>query len=795
MTANFWSRGFSKHFARREALVGDRLPYSHHADFETLLTRDGLLMQVIRLDGFAFETADDDELNYRKQIRETLLRGIASSRVAIYHHMVRRRVAIDLDGRFDEPFSRELDRAWRARLDARQLFVNDHYLTVILRPLQGGVGLMDRLLRSARLGADTVPQDLQRLHAITDGIASSLAHYGPRKLAVVQTAQGEFSELASFLALILGGDERPVATGPGDVGQTIPDRRLTFGHDAIEFGAGGGQEAHFAAILSLKDYPAFSSPGILDGVSRLPCELVLTESFSFMDRQAGLNRMGLALRRLRAAEDDAYSLRDELAISRDELGAGRTAYGEHHLTVLVRTADFGDLNAAVTDVQSALTEVGGVAVREDINLEPAFWAQFPANFDFIARKAMVSVANFAGFASLHNQAVGQPRNNHWGPALTLLETTALGPYYFNFHNADLGNFTVIGPSGSGKTVLLTFLLAQARKYRPRTYYFDKDRGAEPFIRASGGSYHQLNSGQASGFNPLRLDDTPANRSFLIDWLAQLLGGQATLGTEELAIIAEAVDANFDQEPEYRQLCYLREMFAGSRRPRTDDLAGRLEKWCGNGEYAWLFDNPDDSLTLAQETYGFDLTELLDAAIVRTPAMMYLFHRIEQSLDGHPAIIVIDEGWKALDDEVFTRRLKDWQKTIRKRNGIVGFCTQSASDALESRISSTIVEQSATQIFLPNAKAAAADYIDGFGLSEHEFDLVRNLPDTSRCLLIKRADHSAVVRLDLSGLEDQLVVLAGNERAVRLLDRLREELGDNPEAWLPAYRAHLRGSAR
>ena len=115
-----------------------------------------------------------------------------------------------------------------------------------------------------------------------------------------------------------------------------------------------------------------------------------------------------------------------------------------------------------------------------------------------------------------------------------------------------------------------------------------------------------------------------------------------------------------------------------------------------------------------------MTAILDDPAMRTPAMMYLFHRVEERLDGTAAIIVVDEGWKALDDDVFVRRIKDWEKTIRKRNGIVGFATQSAQDALESRIASAIIEQAATQIFMPNPKARAADYIEGFGLTAHEY---------------------------------------------------------------------------
>jgi type IV secretion system protein VirB4 len=163
-------------------------------------------------------------------------------------------------------------------------------------------------------------------------------------------------------------------------------------------------------------------------------------------------------------------------------------------------------------------------------------------------------------------------------------------------------------------------------------------------------------------------------------------------------------------------------------------------------------------------------------------MMYLFHRIEERLDGQPTMILIDEGWKALDDEIFAARIRDWLKTLRKRNALVGFATQSARDALDSKISTALVEQTATMIFMPNARARPEDYCDGFGLTEHELDLIRTLPAHSRCFLVRQPDASVVVRLDLSGMPDVMTVLSGRESVVRKLDVLREENGDAPENW-------------
>jgi type IV secretion system protein VirB4 len=455
------------------------------------------------------------------------------------------------------------------------------------------------------------------------------------------------------------------------------------------------------------------------------------------------------------------------------------------MTVTVRGGSQAEVDGGIAEVHAALTDLGIIAVREDIGLEPAFWAQFPGNFKYIARRALIGSANFASLASGHNFPVGRAKGNHWGPALTILETTAAGPYHFNFHHGDLGNFTVIGPSGSGKTVVLNFLLAQSRKYRPRIVFFDKDRGAELFIRAIEGVYDVLRPGTSSKLNPLQLPDTPENRRFLIDWVRQLAqsGGEA-LSAAEIRQIKDAVDANFVAPPHYRRLRTFVELLRGGHRPHEQDLYSRLRPWWGAGEHAWLFDNPEDQVDLTNEAVGFDMTRILDNSVLRTPGMMYLFHRVEERLDGTPSIIVIDEGWKALDDDIFVARIKDWEKTIRKRNGIVGFVTQSAEDALGSRIASAIVEQAATQIFMANPKAQASDYMDGFGLTHHEYELVRTLPDTARCFLVKHGHDSVVARLNLAGEDDLLTILSGREGTVRMLDEIRATTGDDPAAWLP-----------
>lgn len=781
MSAAYFAR-----WRRREARGGDRLGWraltGEDPARNLLALRDGSVMAALHVPGLPADTAEAIDLNAQAAVRELWLRSGLDARFIVYHHILRRRVAIDFPGQFDDPLAAHIDARWAARVGGGALFVNDQFLTILRRPARGKAGWGERFLRRvARGGEDARPEpaDLRLLSAALDSLVSTLAPYGARVLGDYEGEGGTCSELLELLSALYNGEMRPVRRPPAgeDIGQLIPCRRLSFGLDALE--RRGADGADFAAMLGLKGYPEATAPGLTDPLLRLSREMVLTETWAPADPQLARERIDLALRRLRSADEDALGERRELMAARDALGLGAVGYGDHHLSLLLREPSLDELDRACAEAASALVGAGAIAVREDINCEPAFWGQFPGNEAFIVRRALISSANMACFGSLHGAPMGSAGDNHWGTAVSLLETTSTTPFFFNFHEGDLGNFSIIGPSGSGKTVVLNFLAAQAQRFAPRMVLFDKDRGSEVFVRAISGRYARLTAGEATRFNPLALPDTATNRAFLRDWLGVLLAAD---GPEERATIAGAVEAAYAHDPALRRLSHFHELLAGGRRPHPGDLASRLAPWIAGGPHGWLFDHAEDGLDLGARTLGFDLTELLDAPALRTPVMMYLFHRIEERLDGSPTMILIDEGWKVLDDPVFATRIRDWLKTLRKRNALVGFVTQSARDALDSSIAAALVEQTATMIFTPNPRARAEDYCTGFGLTGHELDLVRTLPVHSRCFLLRQGDASALLRLDLSGMDDLLTVLSGREATVRRLDRLRARLGDSPEAW-------------
>lgn len=785
--------------AKRERPVSAHVPYARHVDDTVLRTKDGLLLSILKLEGFCFETADMAQINGKLEGRNTILRSLGNSRFAVYGHMIRRRLEPCLEGTFDNGFADELNRRYMQQLQERRMFVNEMYVTIVRRPLRGQVGLIDTACkklfgrknsdRGERQGED---DELRELRDAVLGVREVLQDYQARILGIRESDPGiYFSEPLEFLVQILNGLE-PVAMRlprmPLD--GALAMKRLHFGRNAVEFvGAAPPEDSCLGAMLSVREYPSYTGPLLLDGLLKVPHEFVVSQSFAIVDKPVAQNQMERVSRQIAMADEAGSIIGNQLAGARDELLSARSIYGEHHFSIMCLGNDKAELDRCVRTVGATLTDQSIIWLREDLNCEAVFWAQLPGNFSYIARSALISSKNFAGFLSLHNFPSGQSGNNHWGSAISLLETTSQSAYFFNFHVHDLGNFTMVGPSGSGKTVALSFLMAQSQRIKPtpRCVFFDKDRGGEIFIRALGGNYEVLQPGVATGFNPLHLLDTGENREFLFQLFSLMLKRPhgLSLPASEESVIRTAIAHILSSAPEARTLPAFATLLRGRIRAGEDDLLGRFEKWLRPDQLGWLFNNPQDRFTWSAVA-GFDMTRILDDPLTRSAALMYIFHRLDELLDGSPILIFLDEGWRLLEDDVFAAFIKDKMKTIRKFNGIIGFGTQSAADIVNSPIANTLIEQSATHMFFSNPRADQESHGGGLGLSAREIDWIRTTDPSSRSFLIKHGRESVIARLRLNGMDDLLKVLSGRAETIQELDVLREKLGDDPAHWLPVF---------
>ncbi|AIL65799.1 Type IV secretion system protein virB4 [Rickettsiales bacterium Ac37b] len=785
-------------YAEKEYSAGHFIPYHCHWNKNTILTKKEELMQIIRIGGFSFETADDEDVDIRKNIRNLLFKNMSSGNLAIYFHTIRRKQSIvssdddfsmDPNIKISQNFATYVEDEWRKKHISHLAYVNELYVTIIRKADTKGAAIVEHLLKKFKQRTDKtaweadMKEAYEELEEMVGRIMTTFRDYNPELLGVVKTKHGVFSEMLEFLGKIANcGVSIPVRYPHSTIDHYLPHHRLYFGNKSIEVRGAMGRK--YAGIVSIKEYGPTTSAGQFDGFLQLPFEFIMTQSFTFTNRQVAINKMQLQQNRMIQSADKAVSQIAEISQALDMAMSGDIGFGEHHLTVMCIEDTPKSLENALAQTVVELSNGGIQAIREKMNLEPCYWGQLPGNYSYIVRKAVINTLNLAGFASQHNYPPGKPKGNHWGDAVTVLDTTSGTPYFFSFHVRDVGHTLIIGPTGAGKTVLMNFLCAQAQKFKCRMFFFDKDRGAEIFIRALGGVHINVDPSKPCGFNPLQLKDSGENRTFILEWLKILvtIHGEI-LSSEDIMLLSSAVEGNYKLAQKDRVLRNIAP-FLGME--TGGSIASRLAMWHSKGSHARVFDNKEDYLDLEKERiFGFEMAELLKNPICLGPVLLYLFHKINISLDGTPTMIVLDEAWALIDNPIFAPKIKDWLKVLRKLNTFVIFATQSVEDASKSAISDTLIQQTATQIFLPNLKATSV-YRTAFMLSEREYILIKTTDPASRFFLVKQGTNSIVGRIDLSGMNNIINVLSGRTETVLLLDEIRKEVGDDPDVWLPIF---------
>lgn len=798
---------------RRELAASMRIPYRTHVSRHIVRTDSGDYVQVFKLSGASFESVDDELLNNWHERLNVLWRNIASPNAALWVHVIRRREYAATAPAENTGFAATLAAKYGERLSSETLMVNEIYLSIVYRPVAGAApGLLSRVVSKHAPQAHVVElaDAIDASEKLAQTIASSLARYEPERLEVYERGGRRFSGLLEFFGLLLNAEWQPVPLPRSPLNEALAITRTIFGGETIEYRL--PTQTRFGAILGIKEYATPSTVGMYDGLLSAPFEFVFTQSFTFLSKATGQGLLQRQYNQMSNAGDFAVSQAEELKDALDALTANEFVMGDHHFTLQVLTSlasrrpettngqRLKNLNDDVALARTMLADTGVTTAREDLALEAAYWAQLPGCFSMRPRKAPITSRNFCAKAAFHNFPSGRATGNHWGDALALLITSARSPYYFSLHASDprdadggsrkdTGHTFICGPTGSGKSVFIGFLVAMLSREGATQVIFDKDRGLEILVRAIGGTYLPLKNGVPTGFNPLQLPPTAPNIEFLKSWLRALVRGSSPLSVREEGDLDHALMGTLSLDPKVRRLSRLIEFTDATR---AEGVQPRLARWCEStgGHYAWVFDNPVDSLVgqLSEAAlFGVDVTDFLDHALTRSPVTLYLFHVIRNLLDGRRLVCWMDEFWRLLADPAFESFAKDGPKTWRKLNAVMALATQSASDVLDSSISRTIIEQTPTKILFPNSDANPGEYMDGFGLSEREFKLIKEqLEPGSRQFLVKQGHYSVVCQLDLKGFDAELKVISGRASSVEALHRIMTQTGPDPAYWLPVF---------
>jgi len=571
-------------------------------------------------------------------------------------------------------------------------------------------------------------------------------------------------------------------------------------------------DAHLR-ILTIVGFPTATTPGLLDDLNRLAfpyrwsTRAVLLDKTDATKLLTKIRRQWFSKRKSIAAilkevmtneasvlvDTDAANKAADADLALQELGADYAGQAYVTATVAVWDADPRIAAEKLRLVEKIVQGRDFTAMVETINAVDAWLGSLPGHVYANVRQPPISTLNLAHMIPLSAVWAGPERDEHFGaPPLLFGKTEGSTPFRFSLHVGDVGHTLVVGPTGAGKSVLLALMALQFRRYSgSQVFAFDFGGSIRAAALAMGGDWHDLGGGLTEGaadsvsLQPLSGIHHVPERAWAADWVVAILMREGvTISPEVKEHIWTALTSLASAPVAERTITGLAVLL------QSNDLKQALRPYCVGGAYGRLLDAESEHLGAAS-VQAFETEGLIGTGAA--PAVLaYLFHRIEDRLDGRPTLLIVDEGWLALDDEGFAGQLREWLKTLRKKNASVVFATQSLSDIDGSAIAPAIIESCPTRLLLPNERAIEPQITAiyrRFGLNDRQIEiLARAMPKRDYYCQSRRGN-----RLFDLGLSDVALALcaASSKTDQAAIERVIAEHGR--EGFLPAW-LRLRGVA-
>jgi type IV secretion system protein VirB4 len=744
------------------------VPYACLYDPCTVLTKNGELLQTLRVSGLSYENIKQEALDLRALLRQVIREHIPNDSFAVWFHTIRSQQSLIAPGDFSG-FAKQVNEAWVKAHRLEQQYTNDVYITIvhegqdarILSPMVFLRGLIPRLdLRWRNAYLDNIHAALD---TVVTRLEEALQPFGAERLGIVEEDGVPHSDLLRFLHRVINFSDQPVPIAALNLSHQLTSGDITFSYNTMEVRSDTGQR-RFAAILTLKDYKEKSLASI-DRFLKLPMEFMVTQCVNFVQPKKALEQYQEIKRLQDAAEERELPKLTELESILASKTGRATDFGEQQLSLFIVADSVRQLERNIRHTVNFLGRHGILCFREDLRLEECYWAQMPGNFEFVTRMQPTAISHMAGFANLYNHPVGLREHNQWGPAVTTVPTANGTPYFFNFHIDEVGHTLVVGRPGAGKSTLVNFLLTQSLKFQPVIHYFDISNRHQEWIETVGGrAYRFAAPGNALAalpppLNPFSLPPSEGTIRFTQRWLSVLLrcGGQALDEVDKQAL-AEGLRLLYsDGQP--RHLSRLRALVQ-TLSPAT---AEKFEIWVRGGAYGHVFDHEQDLFDQPGDIRGFHLAEVIQDGRVIAPLLSYLLQRLTLQLDERPTIIVLDEAWQILGQTHIAADIEGWMKRLTEMNAIALLKTSQIEEIAEIPFSQPLMQHIATELYLPDDMADDI-YTDSFGLTELEVSYLELLRSEQRHVLLKRMDNTMIAEMDLSGLGALLRVLSGEPAA-------------------------------
>jgi type IV secretion system protein VirB4 len=746
----------------------------------TFLTKSGDLGMVLSVTGVDYESLDNDEQQYAVKRLESALKSFGEG-FHVYQYLFK-------TNRPEIPFASYDDALIDAAIDQRRQFFESKrdrlyqielFYVIVLEGARSKTGIMPALLRiprdpqggirelKAQFTSDNmkillrtqIDADLIKLEQRVQNFTRQLADLMPIE---VQGQQAQFS----FFRRLLNFDDWRIAGKPQStqyLDYQVVNSNIEAERDHLRIGD------HFVRILTMKEAIAETRPLVLDRLFKIEGNFYVVTEWTPLSMAKARKEVDKRRRHFNMSKsgfvsqmgsDPAKTNQRDVLIDESKqadienlgeclraLGDGQTL-GDFSLTVVLYSTDLQTINQEMGEFTGVFTNADGALFTETYNQLNALFATVPGNYAQNLRKMYLLNSNYADLSFLFTIHPGEKTNPHLrSEYLAVLETDNATPYYLNLHNGEVAHTLILGMTGSGKSFLCNFLLTNAQKYRPQTYIFDIGGSFQSLTEIFGGTY--LNVGQESRdftINPFSLPESKENLQFLFSFFRVLIEGndkRYRLDFKEERKLWEAIERMDVVAPEQRTLSTFSQIIG--------ELKERLHRWTKEGQYGFLFDNVEDTLSFSKfQTFNF--AGWGDAPEVLEPLLFYVLHRASNEI-ANPAKLatfktfLLDEAWLFIKNETIRSYIVAAQKTWRKHNAAMILATQSIKELEESGMLAIVAESCPTKIFLANPEMNRQVYREAFHLNDTELDIIADLIPPGE-MLIRKAQSSKKVRLNV-----------------------------------------------
>lgn len=723
-------------YRRRGAALADFLPWAALVATGIVLNKDGSFQRTAAIRGPDLDSATPAELVATAARLNSALRRLGSG-WAIFVE-AQRVPARDYPANvFPDPASALVDRERRAQFaEEGAHFESAYYLTLQWMPPAEEAARAEGWLYEGRSRAGVDPEEL-------------LAGFADRSARLLQLLEGflpetrwlDDGETLTYLHSTVSTRRQRVRVPetPMHLDALLADEPLVGGLEPCL----GSQHLRTLTVIG---FPSATFPGLLDDLNRLAFPYRWVTRAIMLDKTdatkllARIRRQWFAKRKSVAAilkevmtneasalvDSDASNKAADADLALQELGSDLVGQAYVTATVSVWDADPGLAAEKLRLAEKVIQGRDFTVIAEGMNAVEAWLGSLPGHVYANVRQPPISTLNLAHMVPLSAVWAGPARDDHFdAPPLFFARTEGSTPFRFSLHVGDVGHTLIVGPTGAGKSVLLALMAMQFRRYeRAQIFAFDFGGSIRAATLAMGGDWQDLGASSGNDLEGVRLQplariDDIAERSWAAEWLAAILAGEGVaVDPQAKEHLWQALGSLASAPATERTLTGLAVLL------QSQPLKLALAPYCVGGPFGQLLDAESEHLGEAR-VRAFETEGLVGSAAA--PAVLsYLFHRIEAHLDGAATLILIDEGWLVLDSPAFATQLREWLKTLRKKNASVVFATQSLADIETSTIAPAIVESCPTRVFLPNPRAfepqISAIY-RRFGLNDRQIEIL------------------------------------------------------------------------